>query len=85
MIRPDNNYGCGRSVVWELKAFKIAKKNGEACKCLDYTTLIIKMIPNESKEKNLCKCEIKCPHCNKQLAKTAEKLSKKFIEFYGKK
>ena len=84
ILNPNDGFGCGRSIVWEIKAVKIAKKNGEACKCIDYLTILIKMIPDEVLGKHLCKCQVKCPDCNSEYNKTAKKLTQKFLEFYGK-
>ncbi len=83
IMSPQDGYGCGKSIVWEYKASLIAKKNGEACPCINIDTLLIKMIPSIIDGKYKAKCKVICPDCDQDYVKTSEKLTEKFIKFYG--
>jgi len=84
IMNPNDGFGCGRSVVWEIKALKISQEVKESCPCIDYCTLIISMIPVVKDGVNLLKCKIRCPDCNNKFVKTSEILTEKFLKFYGK-
>lgn len=84
ILDPNESFGCGRSVVWEVKAIKVAKKAGEACPCISYLTLIIKMTPRKINNQESLKIKISCPHCNADYSKTNIIMTQKFLKFYGR-
>lgn len=84
ILYSNDSFGCGRSVVWEIKAVQIATKNGEACPCINYYSIIVKMKPNQLEGHSRIKCIVKCPDCNADYSKTSEKLTLKLLKFYGK-
>jgi len=83
-MNPNDGFGCGRSIVWEYKSVEVAKKIGEACPCIDYKTIIIKMTPNSVKDQCSVKIQISCPNCPASYEETSKKMTEKFLKFYGK-
>ncbi len=76
--------GYGKSMNWHYLAIKIAKKNTEACNHLDIHKILIFLAPIENGSGDKMKFTVTCSSCNANFAKTSEKLTLKFLKFYGK-
>lgn len=79
-----NNFGCGRSLKWEVKAIDIAREVKEDCVHLDVFTIRVAIIREEYDGNYLARCKVECPTCCAPYLKTSIKLSQEFNKFYGK-
>jgi hypothetical protein len=75
--------GYGKSMSWHYIAVNAAKKNGESCEHVNHDTIRINIQPQETPDQ-LVKLKVTCSMCNKDLEKTSEKVTRKFLKFYGK-
>lgn len=80
---PSDGTGYGRSLYWEMKAKRIARKNDEYCYCWDFNNPVIR--PSEDGAYNMkVHCFVSQKYCLTDFHKTDAALTKKFKEFYGK-
>lgn len=82
--------GYGRSMNWHYQAVTIANENNEACEHMDKTRekfdinqIRIMMTPIEEGLGKKIDFKVSCGLCYKKFPLTSQKLTKKFIKFYG--
>lgn len=80
---PHDGQGYGKSMSWHYLAVNAAKKSGESCEHANIDTIRINIQPQKTPEQ-LVKLKVTCSMCDKKLNKTSEKVTKKFLKFYGK-
>ena len=80
---PYDGQGYGKSMSWHYVAVNACKKKGEACEHINVDTIRIAIQPQETPDQ-LIKLKVTCSMCNKDLDKTSEKVTKRFLKFYGK-
>lgn len=89
-MNPQDGTGYGRSMNWHYVAVNKADKTNEKCDHMDKTRekfdinhIRITMSPIEEGKGNKIKFKVTCSQCDNQFPLTSEKLTKKFIKFYG--
>lgn len=73
----------GKSMNWHYVALRASSKNGEKCEHLDIDKIIILMSPINDHPIDNIKFKVTCSLCDTPFPKTSDKLTAKFIKFYG--
>jgi len=87
---PFDGQGYGRSMNWHYQAVRCANKTGENCEHFNQNVILfdidnvrIVLAPIEDGCDGKIKFKVTCSLCDKMFLLTSEKLTKKFIKFYG--
>ena len=86
---PFDGQGYGKSMNWHYLALRIANKNGEKCDHLDKSNIFdidnvrIMLTPISDGFDSKIKFNVTCNLCEKLFILTSQKLTNKFIKFYG--
>jgi len=75
--------GYGKTMQWHAKAVEVADKLNEKCEHLDKDNVLIVMAPIEEGLSTRIKFKVKCGKCDAKYERTSEKLTLKFLKFYG--